>query len=64
MAHKLLELCIESKGPEEYVFGRPNGKRVMDFSVCGQTLAKPLAFLVSCSMIYVERTSGTKGAPE
>lgn len=32
------------------------------FAVRGQTLAKPLVFPVSCSMIYVERTPGTTSA--
>lgn len=31
MVHALLELCFEGKGPDDYVFTRPNGKRVKDF---------------------------------
>jgi integrase len=29
--HDLFELCIEGKTPEDYLFTRPNGKRVRDF---------------------------------
>jgi integrase len=29
--HRLLELCVEGKEPDNYVFTRPNGKRVKDF---------------------------------
>jgi integrase len=31
IVHKLLELCVEGKEPDDYVFTRPNGKRVKDF---------------------------------
>jgi integrase len=31
MVHKLLELCVEGKEPDDYVFTRSNGKRVKDF---------------------------------
>ena len=27
----LLELCVEGKNPDDYVFTRPNGQRVRDF---------------------------------
>ena len=29
--HKLLELCVEGKEPDNYVFTRPSGRRVKDF---------------------------------
>jgi integrase len=29
--HDLFELCIEGKAPEDFLFTRPNGKRVRDF---------------------------------
>jgi integrase len=29
--HDLLELCLEGKNPDDYVFTRPNGQRVRDF---------------------------------
>jgi integrase len=29
--YKLLELCVEGKEPDNYVFTRPSGKRVKDF---------------------------------
>jgi integrase len=31
LVHNLLELCVEGKVPDDYVFTRPNGKRVKDF---------------------------------
>jgi integrase len=31
MVHNLLELCVEGKSRGDYVFTRPNGKRVKDF---------------------------------
>jgi hypothetical protein len=29
--HALFTLCVEGKDPDDYVFTRPNGKRVRDF---------------------------------
>ena len=57
-------LCVEGKGPQDYLFTRPNGKRVRDFVVHGRRRAQRLERHICSSTTCAALPPETSGGPE